>query len=127
MSTNADTTWLELQRLRDLAKEMGKNTDPLELAVRELQTYKAALRETRLERDQLRAELHAPERSGALRRKRPRVGSDPRALGAASAPRAGRCPRVLTRDDASPAMHTCGPGSGAESAFAAETASLPPW
>ena len=47
----------EVARLRGLAAEMGKATDPLELAVQELATYKTALRETRAERDQLKAQL----------------------------------------------------------------------
>ena len=47
-----------MTRLRELAKEMGKDVDPLELAVKELQTYRRALRETRFDRERLRAALY---------------------------------------------------------------------
>ena len=49
-----DSTWQEMDRLRNLAEEMGGDTDPLQLAVEELATYKDALRVTRAERDEFR-------------------------------------------------------------------------
>jgi hypothetical protein len=59
-----DNTWQEMERLRGLAAEMGKDTDPLQLAVEELATYKDALRVTRAERDEFRRKFLAQSWSG---------------------------------------------------------------
>ena len=53
MNTTADIS--TANRLRALAKETG--TDPLDLASHELQTYQAAVRELRAEREVLRRRL----------------------------------------------------------------------
>jgi hypothetical protein len=37
--TISGSTWREMTRLRELAIEMGKDTDPLQLAVEELTIY----------------------------------------------------------------------------------------
>ena len=57
MATNNELfSWEDLERLCQLGGELKR--DPLELALEELGRYKTAIREVRLERDRLRAELY---------------------------------------------------------------------
>ncbi len=53
----SDSTWREMRRYRDLAAEMGKDTDPLQLAVESILQYREAIKRLRLERDHYRAQL----------------------------------------------------------------------
>jgi hypothetical protein len=58
MNAIDDTAWQEMKRYRDLAAEMGRDTDPLQLAVEAILQYREAIKQLRLERDHYRAQLY---------------------------------------------------------------------